>query len=306
MVLRYADWCPSVAVAILERMHSIATSQSTTARRWIRALGASLGIALVIGPIVVADSGAQAAAEACPAVSFIGVRGSFEDAGTGTSASGQSYQSGGFGGQVSALIETIRLTHDDLPMNTYGIKYPASVVPGGDYPNYVASKDAGAKALIAEMNYQAAACPATNIWLSGHSQGADVIGQVLSTPTSNQLSTRAQQVLNGVVLLGDPTYQPGERINSADNDAPASGILATRRTAGSMDGWTGNSAGFGAIPLVRSYCYAKDIICQAGSASGTGPHNSYNVDGELLIEASGFLWDFILSPQRFANKQALS
>ncbi|MBT1631460.1 cutinase family protein [Curtobacterium flaccumfaciens] len=286
-------------------MHSNAQRRSTIHARLRTIAGVTLGAVLAIGPAVTFTATADAA-EACPAVSFIGVRGSWEDAGTGTSASGSSYQSGGFGHQVSAIIEDLRLVHPDLPMNTYGIKYPASVTPAFEDASYLSSKDAGAKALIAEMNYQAAACPATSIWLAGHSQGADVMGQVLSTPTSNQLSTRAQQVLNGVILLGDPSYRTTERINSEMNTGKGAGLTARGRTTGSMDGWTGDSFTYGAIPLVRSYCYTDDLICQAGSTVDTGPHNSYNQDEALLRDAESFLWGFILSPQRLVNKQTLA
>lgn len=268
--------------------------------RRLRALVVSVGVLLPFGAVFAPTDSAEAAA--CPAVAFIGVRGSFEPAGTGTSLSGQSYLTGGFGGQVDALIDTLLVTHPDLPMTLSAIKYPATVVPGEDAVNYAASKDAGAKALIAEMNYQAKTCSASNIWLSGHSQGADVIGQVLSTPTSNQLSQRAQQLLNGVILFGDPTYKAGERINYASNTGTRSGVVANTRTTGSLNGWTGSSVGDGPIPLVRSYCHADDLICQLGSTTSTAGHNSYNTDDVALVDASSFLYSFIVDPQRKALK----
>ena len=57
------------------------------------------------------------------------------------------------------------------------------------------------------------------------------------------------------------------------------------------------------LPLVRSYCYSNDLVCQAGSTASFGPHNSYNQDYNILADASSFLYAFTTDPQRrFANK----
>lgn len=104
------------------------------------------------------------------------------------------------------------------------------------------------------------------------------------------------------MLNGDPTYKADERINYASNTGTRSGVVANTRTTGSMNGWTGSSVGDGPIPLVRSYCHADDLICQLGSATSTVGHNSYNTDDVALIDASTFLYSFIVDPQRKALK----
>ncbi|WP_153001733.1 cutinase family protein [Curtobacterium oceanosedimentum] len=116
----------------------------------------------------------------------------------------------------------------------------------------------------------------------------------------------SDEVLNGVVLFGDASYRPGERIDWKGNTGQAYGLTSGGRAAGSMNGWTGSSVASGPIPLVRSYCLAKDLVCQVGSTTSTTVHNSYNQEYGILADASSFLWAFITDPQRrFENKLEL-
>ena len=232
-------------------------------------------------------------------MTLIIVRGSNEAAGTGMSASGYAYASGGVGA-LSRLVSTIE-ADPQVPVYTESIIYPASIVPTTEDPIYTASRDVGVANLTAEMNDLAATCPATNMWLAGYSQGADVIGRTLSSPNAVSLSQRAKMLFNGAVFFGDPTYHPGELINAAPNTQ--SGLTSVTREVGSLDSWTGTSPVLGEIPKIQSFCYELDIVCQGpGLNHDIDSHGVYFSAGESTYSttAAAFLKQFIISPQRLA------
>lgn len=229
------------------------------------------------------------------------MRGTGEAAGTGTSASGHAYASGGHG-LLGAVMSTLK-GDSVIPVYAEALKYPAAIKPGD--PNYLSSVSAGTAALKAEINDVAAKCPHTNIWRAGYSQGAHVMGTVLSLPTSNSLSSTAQRHINGVVLFGDPTYWPNERIDASGNGIEK-GRLADFRRQNAMDAWTGvtvqpGSPNGGVIPLVRSFCFRQDLFCQVGGTS-EAVHQSYN-NATTVSQAATFLRGFVFSSQRGSGRE---
>lgn len=106
------------------------------------------------------------------------------------------------------LSPVARAIRDALPdqVKTLNLKYPAStdVNEGGTY---------AARLLLDTLNVQADACPMQRFVLLGYSQGALVIGDVLSAPegrlvggTVGQLSDEATARIVAVVLYGNPRF----------------------------------------------------------------------------------------------------
>ena len=89
----------------------------------------------------------------------------------------------------------------------------------------------GLKALTKEPNRIAKACAGTEVILSGHSQGAYVIDELTDSKSNyNQLTPQAQIDLVGIALLGDPSYQAGEKIDAHGNGTTDADGVGARRT----------------------------------------------------------------------------
>ena len=204
------------------------------------------------------------AASSCPSRLYTGVRGTTESAGSGKSRWGHGWTKGGYG-ETKQLGQ--RLRNHVGGITDESLNYPASWagVFGSAYWN---SRSAGQKNLIAEMNSVAKKCPSTKTWLSGHSQGAQVVEDALA---SGKLSGTAKANFRGAAIAGNPTYVHGEYV-----DVPGNGIWNGKLADWhhSVDFLKGKNNKGKKVQLVRSYCYSNDLFCQSFGVSST-VHNSY-------------------------------
>jgi Cutinase len=237
----------------------------------------------------------------CGGTTLIAIRGTSAPAGTKNSSDSFIYQSNGYGNPKdpeASLVTAIKKTVS-IPVYTEAIKYPASWLnPGTQTPTYINSVAAGVKALIGELNNLSGACPHTLIWLAGHSQGAQVIGEALDSNHLKSIHTAARNNLRGVALTGDPTYRPGESID-ASGDGTTNGLFASFRKAHSLDGFRALNPKGKAVLDVRSYCKPGDLFCQTcwwlpGRVCmfGGGTHNSYG-DSPTTSKEIAFLEPFV-------------
>jgi hypothetical protein len=250
-------------------------------------------VASSIGVLALASASPVAASESdqrCGEATLIAVRGSYDgDPGRGTGATPYVYEHG-TGGQGKMMAELIRAfaVERNIPVYVEALRYPAVIYPGLTNDGYIESQRAGVSALRGEMNSLAADCLYTTIQLAGYSQGAHVIGDVLADRT--QLSERARQLLDGVVLFGDPAYKAGE---PWDDSANGSGDGRFARGHGELSGWDRTSTRSATpVTMIHSWCVPDDIFCQPGSSQAA--HQSYgNVSTQL--NAFEFLRSFLTS-----------
>lgn len=184
----------------------------------------------------------------CPAVKFIGVRGSLELA--------------GLGGPVGALAQSLQDKKVLDKVATAAITYPAAIFPEvtidgwqlkvGDLRTYYESVSAGTEALDSVLANDPCR-PRTRYVLAGYSQGAHVIGNVLSSG----LSRNTRQRISAVVLFGDPKFNPDDPRFTRRGSAKGNqyGGLLGPRAKGSITG-TKND-----YPLL-TYCRDRDPYCQ--------------------------------------------
>ena len=186
---------------------------------------------LAVAPLTFA---AQAPGSGCPDVEVIGARATTERPGLGVLLTL-------FAQQITrAVPQTVRST---------AVDYPASF-------NYQPSVRAGVQALLADLRKTANACAGTKFVLTGHSQGANVVGDALAGPAAGGpaaipagLATR----VSAVVLFGDPTFRAGESFNVTDGTR--NGIFA--RGAGKLNIFAART---------RSFCNRNDQFCQGGTS----------------------------------------
>ena len=124
-------------------------------------------------------------------------------------------------------------------------------VGNGRLSRYRASVAKGEANLKAKIESTISACPATQLVLSGYSQGAQVTGTVYRS-----LSAAQRERVLGVALFGDPLLN-GRALTSLGN--------LDRNRNGLLTNWFDGSAPE-EFPLprdkVRSYCHALDPVCQ--------------------------------------------
>ena len=181
------------------------------------------------------------------------------------------------------LSPVARAIRDAFPdqVKTLNLKYPAStdVNEGGTY---------AARLLLDTLNVQADACPTQRFVLLGYSQGALVIGDVLSSPegrlvggTVGQLSDEAAVRIIAVVLYGNPRFSGGESYDVGTFDETIGGILP--RTPGSLAPFA---------ERIRDYCVAKDFICQSSLDLDEKGHVAYFKNG-MQQEGADFALDMM-------------
>jgi len=258
----------------------------------VRARLAVLTIGLMLASVAAADPAEATSGERrCGDVTLIAVRGSNEAPGEGTGATPNIYahSSGGVGEMMDGLMNDLYHV-PGIPFYVEALKYPATIQPSGSDPNYLSSIAQGVQALRAEVNDLAASCPSTYIQLAGYSQGAHVVGTLLTS--AGDLSPAAKSLLNGVVMFGDPTYRPGEPWDAAGNGS-GYGILA--RKANAFPGWLRTSdSSTTPITMIRSWCVTDDLFCQTGQSMDA--HTSYK-NATTQADARDFLVSFLVTAE---------
>lgn len=204
------------------------------------------------------------AASSCPKWLFIAVRGTTSAAGSGKSPWGHGWTKGGYGANEKL---SQKLKKDVSNITVESLNYPASWTGTKGSSVYWNSVSAGHSALKAELNSVAKKCPSTKVWIAGHSQGAQVVEDVLA---EGKLSKTAELQFWGGALGGNPTYWPREKV-----DAPGNGTAYGRLNGWhhSVDGFTAKNNKGKRVQQVRSWCYKDDAFCQAGYDMDV--HNSY-------------------------------
>jgi hypothetical protein len=145
----------------------------------------------------------------CPRVAVFGARGTGQAAGVGLDGMGSAVKA-----IIKQMVKELALTPGSITYSA--LDYPAvsvldaiagTVVSGLRYDG---SRERGVIALRSDVYSQVNACPDTRLVLAGYSQGADVVASFLQelAPRSKRVDFLLQQQLAGVVLLGDPRFNP--------------------------------------------------------------------------------------------------
>jgi hypothetical protein len=180
---------------------------------------------------------------ACGAVRFVGVRGSGET----------KNDAGGYGKAVASVKTEIEKI---IPGVKSGyIQYRALAVRYAD-PNYYGggytlSVGDGIQALQRYLRDFFAQCPHTKLILAGYSQGAQVAGDVYEVLTKTQ-----KQRIIGVILLGDPRFNPKQSAANA-----ATGYDRKLRGIYQFSDSRMRKIPAASVQQVRSYCIPGDPVC---------------------------------------------
>jgi Cutinase/Ig-like domain from next to BRCA1 gene len=224
----------------------------------------------------------------CPRVAIEGFRGSGEAFDDGTLGLGGSvlalYQqlaapgrlgSGGVGSSAAsypAVPWAIGLNRLDLWLAAANNAYRNIFL--NNYPDSVAT---GENDGASDITHLAVRCPGTKLVVAGFSQGAEVARRVLA-----RLNPSAGTHVAAAVLMGDPTFIPGEpgvvRVGGSQNGRGISWALYGSTITPIQSRYAGK---------VITACHDNDLVCRGASAGSLTGHN-YAPD-------AGALADFVMS-----------
>ncbi|WP_377639537.1 cutinase family protein [Oryzobacter terrae] len=235
-------------------------SRRTTAARIAATtalLAATVGTQAAVTPATATSSTAT-----CASIIQIVARGSNEAAGT---RSGNVYTTGGRG--IMSSFASAVSAGTTKSVRTVGLAYPAEIAPGTSW-GYVDSQNIGRDRLAAELKRLTGLCPSSKFVLIGYSQGAHVIGDVLSNSNPEGISSTTRSRVAAVFLTGDPVRRYGESFNRGTGTG--GGALANRGA--------GQLSGLGS--RIISYCYKGDFFCDYAHRYAYNDairvHESYN------------------------------
>jgi hypothetical protein len=217
--------------------------------------GVALLAALVIAILASCPAAAISATPNCNAsVYVIGARGS----GEAPDARG--------GRTVGDFIDRLRAQGNGGSIGAAGLDYPAAGILDwrllafgavAKRLQYDDSVKAGVTNLVKDVTDRAHACRSQTIVLSGYSQGAEVVRLAL-----NSLK-KVSSHIGGVVLFGDPKFDPHSRAAQGSFSKRRHGVLG-------LPGGDFPSE----FPHVVSYCRDGDLVCQ-GFPNTTEAHKHY-------------------------------
>lgn len=218
-------------------------------------------VALILLGLIVPTVGTvqtpQAAAATCAPVHFIGLRGSGETKDT-------------MGKVVTETFTKFqsRMKTKGKVVSSEAIKYPAQQVwppKKSDYTKLTPSVNQGVKLLAQSLLIHVKACPNQKLIISGYSQGSWVANWTL-----NQLSSSLRQKITGVLLYGDPLFDPNDTHAAGSFDKKLHGIFGASKLPTS--------------PAARTFCSKGDLFCNSsvantnscGKAINKCPHFKYS------------------------------
>ena len=242
-------------------------------------------ISAVLATIGIGTPASATIGSRCGFATLIGVRGTYEDAGTGSSNGGRTYASGGLGNVVRNF--GIGMQSDpNIPVYVEALNYPAVFLQPGNpqAASYASSLSIGTNNLRGEIENLTVNCPQTNILLAGYSQGAHVINNVLRN--DGGLSAAAKAHVRAVVMFGSPTFHGGEAWN-APGAGSSHGVVGMVGNADLAQykhlTWVPPSYVLGYLPAVRSFCLSGDFFCQTNfTDNGMSIHESYATSSVML------------------------
>lgn len=195
-------------------------------------------------------------------VKFIGVRGSGD-------------QTSPLGGNLLTTVAVKLLKR--LPAGTdwhaVGLDYPACAMDGWLITgSYMRSEGDGVTKLrdLIRAEFANGANPNEQIVLAGYSQGANVVGDVLSNGrnSDDRLTDSELSHIKAVLIFADPRFNSNESFDRGSYVVGRNGLLDTR-SMHDLDRADSNDQ-------IRSYARKDDIVCQ-----GSGNWDEHNQDKYL-------------------------
>ncbi|MGP6175500.1 cutinase family protein [Corynebacterium sp. A21] len=175
-------------------------------------------------------------------------------------------------------IQRLARTYISYPASAGGAYIPGvHKPPNADSTSYADSMATGVESTKQVLSQIAAECPTTKPFLSGYSQGAQVVSTVLRDIGAGSGPIAPSKIAGGV-LLSDPTRATNAPLIAAGGVSPepapgtrgtavrALGALGTKEIVEgggiAFDESVAEATGFGALNgRVASYCLTGDLVC---------------------------------------------
>ena len=189
----------------------------------------------------------EATSTVCAPLQFIGVRGLGE---TAADYNGYGRTVSAVGKAVTSLIPNAALTEIDYPAASFAelLSHPET---------YEISVQAGESALVAYLNNLAGGpcSQVTKVILAGYSEGADVVGNVLT----DRLTEAQQDSVASAVMLSDPAFNPNQTVVDRGTFDDLYGVIASLTQPRIVPPRLTSA--------VVSFCQRGDPICNASDTN---------------------------------------
>ena len=226
--------------------------------------------------LAVRDGTAARTAADCHAVKFIAVRGSGDTLN----------DFGVLGGKISGALAR-RAKSLNVDYGAYGLPYPAVGIDWWSFTgngtaiklvSYNLSKNKGRDNLRAfiKKELSPSVCPNERLVLEGYSQGAHVVGDVLSKKVGG-LTAKELSHIKAVVLIADPRFNSQEPFvrGYSNYRTGRNGVLGAR-SPGDLSSVAGK---------IRGWCRKDDLVCQGPGTTGNHAQAKYWADyGNAIVD----------------------
>jgi hypothetical protein len=174
---------------------------------------------------------------------------------------------GEMAGPISAYLAR-RAKAAGIDYRAYGLPYTAVALAMNkaaiQAPEYWLSERQGRNMLRAYIRRQVSGCKGEKLFLFGYSQGAHVVGDVLSKGIGG-LNREESSRIAAVALIGDPRFNSREQYDMGSFRIAQNGILGARAPGDLRD----------VAARTRSWCRFGDIVCQRRGTPAAHQQNRY-------------------------------
>ncbi|KAK1499571.1 cutinase [Colletotrichum cuscutae] len=132
---------------------------------------------------------------------------------------------------------------------------------------YRAAVEEGRVSGVAQVKAYSEKCPSSKIVLSGYSEGANVVGDILADSGLAATATPGSQVC-AALLFGDPTHIANQSYNVEAGSSFSGQMARSSSSLSNLNNFSG---------ALRSWCNGEDIVCAYGEGRtmGEDAHTNY-------------------------------
>ncbi|KXS94292.1 hypothetical protein AC578_6797 [Pseudocercospora eumusae] len=162
-------------------------------------------------------------------------------------------------GDICADLPGLTCDYEDVVFDAASTDYCPSVLTGENNG-------------LNQIQSYYARCPDTKLVVSGYSEGANIIGDILAGGTCGAFNALDQNSgascnIAAALLFGDPQHLPNQPYNVLNGTAGVGGGGRTEAQAQILESYT---------PRLRSYCQYDDLVCAPGLGADTvEAHTNY-------------------------------
>ncbi|TDZ15280.1 Acetylxylan esterase 2 [Colletotrichum orbiculare MAFF 240422] len=133
---------------------------------------------------------------------------------------------------------------------------------------YPAAVEQGRSSGVSQLNAYVERCPSSKVVLSGYSEGANIVGNILADSNVAATSSPGTQIC-AALLFGDPTHIADQSYNVEAGSSLSGQMARSSSSLGKLNNFSS---------VLRSWCNGEDTVCAYGDGTrtmGEDAHTNY-------------------------------